>query len=523
MVGDPLDRPRPASDPGCTQRRSPDPPDDDGDDGDDLPDGGGGDDDESASAGTSELRSLLRRKAQAYDRPKSSIGSVRIEEFHGDRRRYQRWKRSVEAQERLYRLEQGELAMLVYLSTRSEARDVVDQLPLSDYIAPGGALVLWKLLDESFGESTSELFERAEKELANYRRMPGQSIATFLAGMKRLRAQYLRVDPDSTISEKAWSQKLLAKASISRRERLDVFYSAGGTYNAVAIEAALRHRCAAVHEDERKLPQGAREGFSGGSSTTRSFRTSRPSSSSASATSSGKSSRMSFRRNHAHVADEGELEDEDLEQEFPNAIEEEEEADELDVVEEEEQNEGEETEEEGLTSLTDMREAFAAGWKAKAKVAGQKKARGWSRTGSSTSSSTASSLQNKKRISACASCGERGHWRGDPVCKSVKNGKDALHVPKRGHASHEEPSVNYTNFTFVSGGIMPPGCPQCGVFVSVTNKFCPECGQQLSQKRTPWTLVGSKDRAVDSEGGHWRTIHRVSRCSGQSQRAALWC
>ena len=39
------------------------------------------------SAGTSEIRFMLRRRAKEFARPKSSIGSVKIEQFHGDRKK----------------------------------------------------------------------------------------------------------------------------------------------------------------------------------------------------------------------------------------------------------------------------------------------------------------------------------------------------------------------------------------------------------------------------------------------------
>ena len=39
----------------------------------------------------------------------------------------------------LYRLEEPEQAMLVYLSTRAEARDVLDQLPLSELLSCGSS------------------------------------------------------------------------------------------------------------------------------------------------------------------------------------------------------------------------------------------------------------------------------------------------------------------------------------------------------------------------------------------------
>ncbi|CAK8997152.1 Uncharacterized protein (Fragment), partial [Durusdinium trenchii] len=195
--------------------------------------------DNTSSAPTSEIRSMLRqrlkRDGDGHQRPKSSLGSVRIEEFWGDRARYVKWKRTIQAQQCLYGLESQELSMLVYLSTKREARDVVEQHPVTSYTGPGGLQLLWKVLDEAFGESEAELFERADKELERYRRAPGESIAHYLAEMR------------------AWAHKFLQKASISRKEKYDVYYSAGAIYDPLAIEKALRVRCAQVHVDEKRL------------------------------------------------------------------------------------------------------------------------------------------------------------------------------------------------------------------------------------------------------------------------------
>ena len=180
-------------------------------------DGEGGESAQSSSAATSEVRSMLRRRMhrESDSRPKSSLDSVKIEEFYGDRSRYLKWKRAIEAQQHLYGLESAELSMLVYLSTRKEARDVVEQHPITAYTGSGGLHLLWKVLDEAFGESETELFERADRELEKCRRQPGESMAQYLAEMRRLRAQYYRIDPETRISDKAWGQKLLQRASLS--------------------------------------------------------------------------------------------------------------------------------------------------------------------------------------------------------------------------------------------------------------------------------------------------------------------
>ena len=79
-----------------------------------------------------------RARQEIEGRPKSSLGSVKIEEFYGDRSRYLKWKRAIEAQQHLYGLENAELSMFVYLSTRREARDVVEQHPITSYTGSGG-------------------------------------------------------------------------------------------------------------------------------------------------------------------------------------------------------------------------------------------------------------------------------------------------------------------------------------------------------------------------------------------------
>ena len=58
--------------------------------------------DPDSSVDTSAIRSMLKRRVkQNMDRPKSSLGSVKIEEYAGERSRYAKWKKAVEAQQQL--------------------------------------------------------------------------------------------------------------------------------------------------------------------------------------------------------------------------------------------------------------------------------------------------------------------------------------------------------------------------------------------------------------------------------------
>ena len=421
------------------------------------------DPDEESSVHTSDIRSMLRQRIKkegdGWQRPKSSLGSVRIEEYWGERSRYVKWKRTIQAQQCLYGLESQELAMLVYLSTRKEARDVVEQHPVTAYTGPGGLQLLWRVLDEAFSESEAELFERADKELEKYRRAPGESIAHYLAEMRRLRAQYSRVDPDTKLSDRAWAQKLLQKASLGRKDRYDVYYSAGATYDPVAIEKALRVRCQKTHEDERRTP-----------SRTPHRERDRDREDDPKPNYFKKKKVFIKKRVHTtHVAEGGEDEDEEMpmEQSPP----EEDPAGEAPPDEDEEADE----EEDNVTSDGEMeegelKEAFAAGWKAKQKVADFKKNRGW-KTTDKKGERGHQTIDARKKATTCSSCGKAGHWRGDPECPNVANGRDQPHQPHK--------KATMVHYTYMVSGGGDSQCPQCHWPILETAKFCGECGHAL--------------------------------------------
>ena len=459
-----------------------------------------------SAARTSEVRSMLRKKVrQGTDRPRSSIGSVKIEEFYGDRARYRKWKTAVQAQEVLYRLEEEELSMLIYLSTKKDARDVMDQQPISEFTRPGGIKLVWKLLDEAFGETEEELFERAEVEFNTYRRIPGQSMAT----------------PQSIMSDRAWAQRLLNRSSLARRERLDVFFSAGGKYQSKEIEVALRHRCGRVHEDERRLPVPAQgKGYV------------RPVGRKATPAKGGKGFRKGEKKTfYEDAGNEEEEQEEDLEEDeeaFGTYLEQQDQEEargDLDPIDEEEEDQ--EYEEESLGE-EELKEAWAAGWKAKSQQNEKKKYRGWKGSGKGSSNTTGSGAAPDKRKtnSTCSSCGEVGHWKGDAQCRNVQNGQDKPHRKKENgtHVSTTTTEGANVHFTYVVTTTTMKKVktereekkpeerkchnPECRSLIQKTDKFCSACGirapmdESMREKRG-WDVIdveGGASIEVESSG-----------------------
>ena len=387
---------------------------------------------------TESVRQLLRdRPDQPEARARANLGQVRLETFSGDRAQYRNWMKTIQAQKQLYQIQDKELAVLLFLSCTGEAREVLNQLEVSDMQEEGGLQRILRLLEDAYGSKADERFEEKQSAFLNYRRSAGQSIAAYLATLKRLRNEYLQEDTGSTISDRAFAQRMLTRAALTRRERYDCFFAAGGAYRSAPIEKVLRFRCANVHIEER--PETRRqEGYP---------RASRP-----------PPKRRTFKRSdrrtphratrHAHVADEDDGYDED--EDFDQATDEEDLEQEALMAEEEMPEEEDwsyyeddaENEEVEAVDQAALQEAFAAGWRAKDKTAQARQNRGYRDSGKPQKGRgkgkrpDSRKPDDRKRNSTCASCGQKGHWRGDAICPNVQSGKDAPH--------RKESSTHYT-------------------------------------------------------------------------------
>ena len=98
----------------------------------------------------------------------------------------------------------------------------------------------------------------------------------------------------------------------------------------------------------------------------------------------------------------------------------------------------------------ELKEVFAAGWKAKQKTAEVRKSRGWKKPDQRGAKGGSQSTDARKKVTTCASCGKVGHWKGDAECPNVQSGQDPPHQKK----------VNEVHFTFMVGGPGGGGPPE---------------------------------------------------------------
>ena len=349
-------------------------------------------------------------------------------------------------QQQLYQMDEKEFGMLLYLSCQGEARRVLNVLSVDEMAEPGGCNRILRLLDESFGIRSDERFELKQEAYLNFRRSPGQSIAEYISTLKRLRSEYLAEDPDTVISGKSFGQRRLSRASLTRRERYDIFYAAGGAYDPARIEKVMRFRRSNIHTEEKKSSYGERTSNRLPDDKGKAHLKARPSK--YQPRRSDRRTRPRASHHAAHVAENdepndddddyeeepGDADSEDLEKEALLAARDEDDEDEAHPDYDDEEPDYDRESELEAAGVEDLRDAYAAGWKAKQKASEQRLGRGYrgGGKGQEKGKKRHKTPDQRKASSKCKSCGQIGHWHGDAECPNVKSGKDP---PKEKHGT----------------------------------------------------------------------------------------
>ena len=145
----------------------------------------GGQGSEASTVKTLELQEMLQNaaKKQQPERSKPAISQVKIEPFRGNRDKYRDWKKMLDAQRALYRLDDYEMALLIYISCEGEARHEISEIQ-----GERGLQRVLRLLEDAFGSRADERFEQKQEAYLSYRRTPG----TMHRGVHRQPSQVAR-------------------------------------------------------------------------------------------------------------------------------------------------------------------------------------------------------------------------------------------------------------------------------------------------------------------------------------------
>ncbi len=119
---------------------------------------------------------------------------------------------------------------------------------------------VWRLLDDAFGKDDDEEFEVAQERYNSHRRLPGMSMDKHIQTLKKLKAEYLKHDPDTTISDKSFAQRMLNTAGLNKHQRHTVFFNAGALYDSKSLEPVLRKMHRGIEDQDAKRLGTGEEG-----------------------------------------------------------------------------------------------------------------------------------------------------------------------------------------------------------------------------------------------------------------------
>eukprot|EP00971_Amphidinium_carterae_P336222 6472462-Amphidinium_carterae.1 len=189
-------------------------------------------------------------------RPKTSLSSIKLEKFNGERKyidQYKEWKKSVRAHIMLFQLDEAEASLLLYLAVGGEAKQVLDVLELQQMTSAGGLTKMWTLLDESYLQTAPDRYERARIQYERCARRPGETMDQYISNLRRCKLMWQQEDHGCTISDRAYSHKLLSGSSLRLKEQREIHYLSGELSSIGKVEELLRVLHPHVADVDRKI------------------------------------------------------------------------------------------------------------------------------------------------------------------------------------------------------------------------------------------------------------------------------
>ena len=312
---------------------------------------------------------------------------------------YKTFKKTVKIVQNSYNVSSVKMATRVWLSLKGEAKTAVEDIDVDDILGSEGLGMIWERLDAIYDEVSIERADHANDEYWNCSRRPGENIDSYVLRLKNARRLLEHEDPGTVISDLSFAQRMLRRANLDREKRRLVVATIGGKYTSEGVHNALQMLFRGIEKDDMRRPRRWMPP-SGGKGT-------------------GKGQqRRPFGRPpralDAHMAeanDEDQMNSDETEESGSGSV---------DKEDHETGSEDEISEQDNPEWAAMAAEAFLAGFEsAKNRASGKTKARGYKGEGRGSTSKprTPEQIKKAKQNSKCASCGEYGHWHGDPECR----------------------------------------------------------------------------------------------------------
>ena len=336
-----------------------------------------------------------------------------------DVRAYEKYERKV----RMWRLQvkqymsAAEAGLALYSSLQGEAEQQLEFVELDMIFHKGGVDFILEQLKNAFQQKTVYVKRHHLHEYENMARYPQESIRAYTNRYKRVEAalKAIGVDISLTYDAEARGSRLLDRARLSGEQQRMILVGTNGQLDFNAVAAAMIMQ----YPDYKPAPmvvtrdgKGNQKGNQGYSSSSSSASTTASGSSTASSQSSSRrkgdgkhfdKSRRVFQTINEEADDAQDGQEEDVDE----APEEQDDDGDQENAEDGEEIEAENNEFEELAQVLT--------------VTAKKLALASITQGRKYKNAPRKSIEQRKKETTCAACGNKGHWAGDPECEVLRS------------------------------------------------------------------------------------------------------
>ena len=192
------------------------------------------------------------------DPNKRSLPKIKIPEFHGgpnlDPGHFKEWIREVTAMQMAYRIPDINYAGLVFLATKSDARDVLWELDPADLQKEGTLQKILNSLSKEYDRPDWEKSEHAHYMFEQVRRRPRQRMVAYLREHQKAYLKMLKEDGGTKLSDQHMAVRILRRSGLNQDEQRQVLAACNNIHDLDKIKTALSITWGDAHKDDHRRP-----------------------------------------------------------------------------------------------------------------------------------------------------------------------------------------------------------------------------------------------------------------------------
>ena len=186
------------------------------------------------------------------DRP-PKLPAIKFTRFHGQKSRYEEWKREMQTSKMLYGLTVEQVAGLAYMSLDAgpdKPRSLFESYDIEFLLSKPGFNEMMKVLDKEYLKEPHLRGDEAQQRYEKCRRKPFELMHDYIRNLRHARRVYEKEDK-STVSDTSFARRLLRSACLDEKEQRMVLSAAGAVWDAQAIEDGLKLMFGDAHKEDR--------------------------------------------------------------------------------------------------------------------------------------------------------------------------------------------------------------------------------------------------------------------------------